>query len=396
MKTWHRVAPGIYRHSSGSMYERPVINGRPTWRRLAARTVKLAKEELAAKRTDHARSAFGLAADPYASNTTVGKMCADYLAAGCPDARRLPRVGLGLKQETSRIKMLLPWWQEVKPQHIDIRTLDAYADARTSAVLARYPRWKGTRSVDLELNTLKNVFRLATRSGRLKHNPLDFRRPAYTNSALIKHCRESAPRSAEELHAHALFMFESVETEVYGWQLLFEAMTGCRTCEALALRTDGKTEADAGLVQGDVLWVARAKGGINNWVKIHPALSEWLAAFTVWRTARFPGQGASIWWFPGSDGQKGKAGGLSRVLRRSSALLHPGYNVTSHGLRSYYVTVRRCQGASDAQIAIELGQRTGPALIVAVYGDNTPTGREWIPKGKPAWEVWAEAAKEAK
>lgn len=240
------------------------------------------------------------------------------------------------------------------------------------------------RAVDLELNTLKNVFKFAVRSGWLLRNPLDFRRPAYCNSSTVRHCRECAPRSAEELHAHALFFFEDPGTEVLGWQLLFEAFTGCRTSEALALRTDAKAEHEPGFVAGDVLWLQRAKGGVNNFFRVHPALALYLAAWRSWHDER---QGGSLWWFPGTDGQRPGVDTLSGALRRSSKLLHPGYRVTSHGLRSYYVTVRRSQGASDAQIAIELGQRTGPSLIVQVYGDNRPAALDWLPKGKPAWEV---------
>lgn len=130
MKTWTRVAPGIYRHQGGSLYSRPKVNGRHTWRKLVSSSLKLAKEELAAKRTDQARSAFGLAQDPYLINVTVGTLVRRYQDAGCPDSRRVPRTGKSLKQEESRLKMLLPWWRDMKPQHIDIRTLDAYADSR--------------------------------------------------------------------------------------------------------------------------------------------------------------------------------------------------------------------------------------------------------------------------
>jgi integrase len=242
----------------------------------------------------------------------------------------------------------------------------------------------GARAVDLELNTLKNVFKFAVRSGQLRANPLDLRRPSYCDSRTVKHCREYAPRSAEELHAHAAYFFSRPGSEVYGWQLLFEAFTGCRTSEALALRMDAK-EHEPGWVTDGVLWLARAKGGTNNWIKIHPALSDWLKSFTTWRTALPDKMGAGGWWFPRADGQKQSPETLSRVLGQSSAIVCPGENRTSHGLRSYYVTVRRSQGASDAQIAIELGHRSGPGLIVQVYGEARPVALGWLPKGKTAW-----------
>lgn len=251
------------------------------------------------------------------------------------------------------------------------------------------------RAVDMELNTLKNVFKFAVRSGWLKHNPLDFRRTAYCLSGDVRHCRDCAPKDANELHSHAIYFFEDPQSEVYGWQLLFEALTGCRTSEALALRMDAKNESEPGFIANGVLWLARAKGGSNNFFSVHEALSAWLCAFHRWHQARFP---ASPWWFPGSGGQKLDTGRLSKALRRSAKMICAGAPRTSHGLRSYYVTVRRSQGASDGQITIELGQRTGPSIINRVYGEATPRKLAWLPEApmRPAWEMWAETKQEAK
>jgi hypothetical protein len=57
---------------------------------------------------------------------------------------------------------------------------------------------------------------------------------------------------------------------------------------------------------------------------------------------------------------------LWRALKRMKS------GVTSHGMRAYYVTVRRSQGIKDGQIAAEIGDKSGVALIVSTYGDLPP------------------------
>jgi hypothetical protein len=46
--------------------------------------------------------------------------------------------------------------------------------------------------------------------------------------------------------------------------------------------------------------------------------------------------------------------------------------VTPHGLRSYFVTQARQSGLSDAEIAMLIGDKTGPAIIAQTYGDVRP------------------------
>src|SRR5687767_11343035 len=321
MKTWTRVAPGIYRHKSGSLYCHPVIGGKPNFRKLKAHSIRLAKDELAARKTDQSRAAFGLAADPYEKTRTIGQLIEAYKAAGCPDQRRQARTGKPWKQEISRLSLLGPWFGGLTPGAITQRLLDEYADERTSKVLERqHAGQTGARAVDLELNTLKNVFKLAVRAGQLTRNPLDFERPAYCDSRKVRHCRDAAPRSAEELHKHALFFFEDPSAAVFGWQTLFEALTGCRTSEALALRMDAK-EHEPGYVADGILWLARAKGGCNNWIKVHPALEAWLTAFRTWRGAL---DASSTAWFPSAGGSGQRPEALSRALGDSAALICPG------------------------------------------------------------------------
>jgi hypothetical protein len=47
-------------------------------------------------------------------------------------------------------------------------------------------------------------------------------------------------------------------------------------------------------------------------------------------------------------------------------------HVTPHGLRSYFVTQARQSGLSDAEIAMLIGDKTGPSIIARTYGDVRP------------------------
>src|SRR6185436_3329311 len=58
-------------------------------------------------------------------------------------------------------------------------------------------------------------------------------------------------------------------------------------------------------------------------------------------------------------------------LRAACEKLGIGH-VTPHGLRSYFVTQARQSGLSDAEIAMLIGDKTGPAIIALTYGDVRP------------------------
>jgi integrase len=210
------------------------------------------------------------------------------------------------------------------------------------------------------------------------------------------------PISGTELHNLARYFFERSQSEVLGWQILLEAMTGCRTSEILKLRWDAKHRGEAGFIEGDWLWISRSKGGVKPFCQIHPALKETLRWLKAWRNARHP---ESPWFLPSSrktNGapRKNRVTGILPVALKSltHALADAGKKVagakrTSHGLRAFYVTVRRSQGITDAQIADEIGDKSGASIITSTYGAVPPNWRgaaklSWMPgKGcKPAWE----------
>jgi integrase len=201
---------------------------------------------------------------------------------------------------------------------------------------------------------------------------------------------------AAELHTVAAHLLDNPRSEALGWQLLLEALTGCRTGEVLRLRWDARHRQEPGFIEGEWLWLARSKGGVNPFAAIHPALRDCLEAMKRWRAA---GRWRNNPFFVPSFRHSSKpasALGLTHRLRLAGPRL-VGRHLTSHGLRSFYVTVRRSQGTADAQIAAEIGDKTGAAIIVSTYGSVPPNwqgqaGLDWIPKaGSPAWGPWLKA-----
>lgn len=78
-----------------------------------------------------------------------------------------------------------------------------------------------------------------------------------------------------------------------------------------------------------------------------------------------------------------------------------GRELTSHGLRAFYVTVRRSHGILDVQIAYEIGHTSGGQTLAEVcvgnplhwlVGDGPKMS--FLPTGEPAWhQFWAGADK---
>jgi integrase len=230
----------------------------------------------------------------------------------------------------------------------------------------------GKVSVDVELTVLSCVLSWAVASEFIEYNFIGTQRPRQVRGSEVRHCRDLAPESGDELHQLAMELFSKPDSEVFGWQLFMEAFTGCRTSEVLALRMDARP-SQPGFVDGEYLWLKRLKRGVNPYAMIHPALREMIEAHHEWHRTRFPD--GSPWWFPGqSIGLPPDAGSLTRTMQRAAQNLGLPPRI-SHGLRSFYVTVRRSQGASDAQIAAEIGI-TSVKLIRETYGDIPPTGKD--------------------
>ncbi len=375
------IADGIYKDSrTGNFYWRPrQPNGKPTYRKLNAATLALARIRFREERSKLDQGS------PLQIRRTVGEILTAYKSAGCPDRKRKRRDGRQLYQEEKRVEQLLKWWEQSKVESVSQRVLDSYADYRMKNC-----KGHGGRAVDIEVNTLRNAFRYAVRAHLIPVNPLASPVETFARSGKeVRHCRDCAPGSGDELHSIAAYFFESKKSEVLGWLTFFQALTGCRISELTALRLDAGPQ-EPGHVSDGILWLARRKGGVNNFFSITPELRDCLDHFRQWHISRYP---VSPMFFPSPYDQSKAVDecALTRGLARAATKLGVSHR-TSHGLRSYYVTVRRGQGAHDGIIALEIGQRTGGKEILKVYGDALPVKLSWLPSdGKePVWKSWSD------
>ena len=193
------------------------------------------------------------------------------------------------------------------------------------------------------------------------------------------------PQNADELHQLAGKLFQHPHSVVLGFQLLFEAYTGLRTAEILMWGQDGFGE----LVQGSTFvrsWRAKGQHATNPYVQVNDGLRALLGAHRSWKEANYPTRQE---FFPSHCGGIVDKGALAHALRR---ICKGGKKFTSHGMRAFYVLIRRSQGATDAQIAFEIGHTSGGACITSTYGGVPESWRngggpnlQWLPAGEPAW-----------
>jgi integrase len=382
-----QVADGIYRRKGGMLFERPWAKGRRTWSSLNTKNLKLAKEEL------HKRRSGLKLVEEDESDVTCGDVIRKYQSDEYPDDQRQRRPDRAYELEDRFCLNLLPFWDAINVDAVTAATCDKYCDYRVKLIKAAQPDREGTRAVDLDLNTLSNAFQWAIRAELVKTNPLA-NRPHYHPASKVKHCRETMPRSADELHQlAAVFLNRRTNSAVLGWQTLAEGLTGLRTCEALGLRTDAPPYEPGWITpDGKSLCVRRAKGqqAVNPFCTVTDGLRLVLDAHAKWKKKHYPD---SPWYFPSPDDPTVAVGNtaLARALLRLGDVAI-GHKVTGHGLRAHYVLLRRSQGATDAQIAAELGHLTGGSTVEKVYGGipaNWLNGGgpklSWVPS-KLAWK----------
>jgi integrase len=382
------VADGIYRRKGGKLFERPWINGKRSWRSLKTKNLKLAREELHRRRC-------GLKPVEAASTVTCGDVIRRYQDDDYPDDQRQARPARAHELEARFCTNLLPFWDKVPVDAVTNATCDRYCDYRVKLIRAAQADRAGTRAVDLDLNTLSNAFSWATRCEIVKSNPVADR-PLYHSTSKVRHCRETMPHNSDELHKlAAVFFARRKNSAVLGWQTLIEGLTGLRTCEALRLRTDAKPHEPGWITEdGKSLCVRRAKRqhSVNPFCTVTDGLRLALDAHAKWKLEHYPD---SPWFFPSPDNPSNAAGptALARALLRLDDK-GCGHKVTSHGLRAFYVLVRRSQGATDACIAAELGHQTGGSTVERVYGgiplnwlNGGGPNLSWLPTGKPAWTM---------
>lgn len=380
---------GLYQDLNSGMYLRRVQHGgRDTYESLG--TCKKAQaiatlDDFRLADTAHRR---GLTISNKNGIVTVQEVLERYRDDGFPDHRGVARKpGRHLDCEKAAVPRLLAYFDDHDASALCQNILDDYHAERTANVRTG----DGHRTTDLEINTLNNAMKWAVRKQMLATNPIS-NRARYHDPIAARHCREVSPTTTEELHDTASKLFASRSGQVLGWQALFEAFTGLRTSEVIQLRMNAAPDEPGWITPDDSMVVRRVKRSKkdNPYVALHPALKQLMEAHRSWHQAHHPD---SPWFFPGrSDPQSHVDGGaLTHALQRLLDEKKITRKYTSHGMRAFYVLVRRSQKIPDIQIAWEINHVGGVSTLENVYGgipanwrNNNAKPMEWLPTTRPA------------
>lgn len=365
---FERIGECLYR-KGGKIVARVRINGKASWRSTGTDDPKLARKWLRQWRTEtfFAKSGMELPAVAlHRERLTVGELMDAYIAAGCPTRKMHEKLPSTISKELSFCKPLRAYFGGKSAAALTLADADRYFEWRKSGgYVSEYklrgkPKVKrtkgGRRIVDMELGVLSNVFNLGVRRGQLKANPLASR-GRYTTAAEIRHCRECAP-TPENLQKIEGWLRERGQ-QVVADAVCFMAYSGLRVGEALPLDWEAVNWGEK------LLHVVREKRGIMPWVPILPEMEMLLRQMKA--------RALSHLLFP-SPFDTSKPREASVVRRRITAAcksLGIGH-VTPHGLRSYFVTQARQSGLTDAEVAMLIGDKSGPTLIASTYGDVRP------------------------
>lgn len=338
-------------------------------------------------------SAF-VAAQSQRAGRTVGDLATEWATAGYPKTATKPRTSAAAARLASTLQRALTWWA---PRRLDAITAATHAEFALHRMKHVRPgRATGRRSVDLELAALSSLFQWALTAQRAESNPFE-KRESFVIRDDVRHCHAKTATNDQQLHALLAWFLQSAAAgrKTAGAALAFSALTGLRPGEVMLLRDvpalDKFPDHLPSLAPGTIypmpdgtrrMRVQRLKGGQNPAVLVTPALDDFLAH---WRPARpvLEDEQTPPLLFPVRQHH------ISNLLKEAcTALQLPP--ITPHGMRAYYVKVRRSQGADDATIAVELGQSSNGALIRSVYGDpDDAVGgnlHDWLPaEGDPAW-----------
>jgi integrase len=412
-----RVAANVYTRDGATYYGKFKVGGQWTKRRLASIQIRAAVAEVRSKQADHDRSKFGHAEDPFApppEDTTIAALAEKWRNADCPNPHKEQRTGEALVACKRDLKNLETFFGKIRAQDITAADCHAYHGHRTAGP-HKVTKGTGNRTVDVELTTLSNLLSWATvigsKYGGIDFNPIREGRLKFQRERDTRHCTETMPETGSELHAIARHIMSEPGSAVLAWQLLLEALTGCRTSEILRLRWDATRTGNTsqpGHQDDRYLWIQRSKSGIEPAVpKIDPelvahkctsthALTDCLIALEKWRNATHPD---TPWYFPSRNNPQKpvERTALAKALNRATETLGLPHR-TSHGLRAYYVNVLRRWRVADTRIAERLGHRSGVALIEKTYGKPVKSYQnelDFLPSdpddtSPPAWQTWLE------
>ena len=202
---FERLGVCLYR-KKGAIYARVRLNGRLTWRSTGTNEPRAARVWLKKWRSEEWMQEHGF--EPkgvvlHRERVTVGELIDAYIQAGMPTRKMRPKRPATITNEKACLKVLRSYFGGMQAAGVALGDCDKFRDwrlaggyfanGRADAQRKRLARMKkGTRSVDLELTILGNVFNLAVRRGGLKSNPLAGK-GRYSVAEDIRHCREVAP-----------------------------------------------------------------------------------------------------------------------------------------------------------------------------------------------------------
>jgi integrase len=369
-KRFLRVGPCLFRKvEGGKIYARVRDKGRLTWKSTETDKAADARKWLRKWRREKWMLANGIEPEGVTlqrKRVTVAEIVDAYVEAGCPNRKNRPKKPQTVKDEVRYLRPVRQYFGDTPAAGLTLHDCDTYRDWRkrggfvstfTIRGHARTVKTKGgNRIVDMELQTLSNALNLAVRRGLLKANPLRGR-GRYQSADEVRHCREVAP-TPEGLQKIIGWLRGRNETAVADL-VAFLAYTGLRIGEALPLTWD-KVNLKEGLVN-----VQREKRGVNPWVPILPETETLLREMGERATSPllFPS--------PFEPSKPRDPAAIRHRLTAACKALGLSH-VTPHGLRSYFVTQARQSGLTDAEIAMLIGDKTGPAIIAHTYGDLRP------------------------
>jgi len=368
-RSFERLGESLY-WKGGMIVAHVRVNGKRTWRSTGTSNPAEARKWLQKWRSEEWMEVNGFEAKGvvlHRQRVTVGELIDAYVADGMRTRKGRLKRPATLHNEQACLRPLRMFFGSKQAAAVSFVDCDGYrdwrisggffADAATVHSRKKMKRMRaGTRSVDLELTILCNVFNLAVRLRVLKSNPLAGR-GRYSVAEDIRHCREVAPTpdGLKQIECWLRGRNEHGAADV----VCFLAFSGLRIGEALPL------EWEAVDLKQKILTVRREKRGIVPWVPILAEMETLLREMQKRATSHllFPS--------PFDPNVRRDDSAIRHRLTVACRALAVGH-VTPHGLRSYFVTQARESGLSDADIAMLIGDKSGPAIIATTYGDVRP------------------------
>jgi integrase len=365
---FERIGDSLYRRG-GAIFARVRVNRRRTYR--STRTCEPREARAWLRKWKHETFLLNAGIEPrgvtlHRERVTAGEVLDLYDKAGCPTRKMQQKTAYTVRGERYAMNPLRAYFCDLPVAALTLADCDKYLDWRNSGgYLAEFKlrghtqtrRTRGgKRVVDFELTVLGNALNLAIRRGVLKANPLAGR-GRYTSAAEVRHCREVAP-TPEGLQQIELHLRKGGHNTIADL-VCFLAYSGLRIGEVLPLDWEVVDWGEK------LLHVQREKQGITPWVRILPEMETLLRAMQAGAVSHllFPS--------PLDPSKPRESSAIRQRIKSACKALGIGH-VTPHGLRSYFVTQCRQSGLTDAEIAMLIGDKSGPALIAQVYGDLRP------------------------